>query len=132
MIERVRDVMYSYVVNIHGITKVSDALSLMKDENIQTVLVRPRNDEDVYGLITLRDIATKVIAAGKQLEDVHAYEIMAKPVLMVEANMPVNYAARFLTNFNVSWAPVMEDGELVGMVSLVGMVWKGKELYMLE
>ncbi len=128
MVERVKDVMYSYVVNIHGITKVSDALNIMKDENIQTVLVKPRNDEDVYGLITLRDIATKVIAAGKRLEDVHAYEIMSKPVLMVDANMPVNYAARDLTNFNVSWAPVMENGELVGMVSLMGMVWKGREL----
>ena len=128
MVERVRDVMYSYVVNIHGITKVSDALNTMKEENIQAVLVRPRNDEDVYGLITLRDIATKIIATGKRMEDVHAYEIMAKPVLTVEANMPVNYAARFLTNFNVSWAPVMENGELVGMVSLMGMVWKGREL----
>ena len=128
MVERVKDVMYSYVVNIHGITKVSDALNIMKDENIQTVLVKPRNDEDVYGLITLRDIATKVIAAGKRLEDVHAYEIMSKPVLMVDTNMPVNYAARYLTNFNVSWAPVMENGELVGMVSLMGMVWKGRVL----
>ncbi|GAX62827.1 hypothetical protein SCALIN_C44_0008 [Candidatus Scalindua japonica] len=128
MIERVRDVMYSYVVNIHGITKVSDALTIMKDENIQTILVRPRNDEDVYGLITLRDIATKILAAGKRLEDVHAYEIMSKPVLTVDANMPVHYAARYLTNFNVSWAPVMENCELVGMVSLMGMVWKGREL----
>ncbi len=128
MVERVKDVMYSYVVNIHGITKLSDALSTMKDENIQTILVRPRNDEDVYGLITLRDIATKIIAAGKRLEDVHAYEIMAKPVLTVDSNMPVIYAARYLTNFNVSWAPGMENGELVGMVSLMGMVWKGREL----
>jgi len=128
MVERVKDVMYSYVVNIHGITKVSDALSIMKDENIKTILVRPRNDEDVYGLITLRDIATKIIAAGKCLEDVHAYEIMSKPVLTVDANMPVHYAARFLTNFNVTWAPVMEDSELVGMVSLMSMVWKGREM----
>ena len=128
MAQRVKDVMHAYVMNIHGITKVSDALSIMKDENIQTILVRPRNDEDVYGLITLRDISRKVIAAGKRLGDVHAYEIMSKPVLMVDANMPITYAARFLTNFNVSWAPVMENGELVGMVSLNGIVWNGKEL----
>ena len=128
MAQRVKDVMHAYVMNIHGITKVSDALSIMKDENIQTILVRPRNDEDVYGLITLRDISRKVIAAGKRLDDVHAYEIMSKPVLMVDANMPIVYAARFLTNFNVSWAPVMENGELVGMVSLNGIVWNGKEL----
>ncbi len=128
MVERVKDVMYSYVVNIHGITKVSDALNIMKEENIKTILVRPRNDEDVYGLITLRDIATKIIATGKRLEDVHAYEIMSKPVLTVDAKMPIHYAARFLTNFNVTWAPVMEDGELVGMVSLMSMVWKGREM----
>ena len=128
MIQRVKDIMYAYVMNIHGITKVSDALSIMKDENIQTILVRPRNDEDVYGLITLRDIARKVIAAGKRMDEVHAYEIMSKPILMVDANMPILYAARFLTNFNVSWAPVMENGELVGMVSLMGIVLKGKDL----
>ncbi len=128
MVQRVKDVMYAYVMNIHGITKVSDALDIMKDENIQTILVRPRNDEDVYGLITLRDIARKVIAAGKRLEEVHAYEIMSKPILTVDVNMPILYAASFLTNFNVSWAPVMEDGELVGMVSLMGIVLKGKDL----
>jgi CBS domain-containing protein len=120
--------MYAYVANIHGITKVSDALSIMKDENIQTILVRPRNDEDVYGLITLRDIARKVIATGKRLDEVHAYEIMAKPILTVDVNMPIIYAARFLTNFNVSWAPAMENGELVGMVSLMGIVLKSKDI----
>ena len=128
MVQRVKDVMYAYVVNFHGITKVSDALSTMKDENIQTILVRPRNDEDVYGLITLRDIARKVIAAGKRLDEVHAYEIMTKPVLTVDVNMPIIYAARILTNFNVSWAPVMEEGELVGMVSLMGIVLKSKDI----
>ena len=128
MVQRVKDVMYAYVVNIHGITKVSDALNTMKEENIQTILVRPRNDEDVYGLITLRDIARKVIAAGKRLDEVHAYEIMTKPILTVDVNMPIIYAARILTNFNVSWAPVMENGALVGMVSLMGIVLKSKDL----
>ncbi|MEE9606026.1 MAG: CBS domain-containing protein [Candidatus Scalindua sp.] len=128
MVQRVKDVMHAYVMNIHGITKVSDALSIMKDENVQTILVRPRNEEDVYGLITLRDISRKVIAAGKRLDEVHAYEIMSKPVLMVDVNMPITYAARLLTNFNVSWAPVMENGELVGMVSLNDIVWNGKGL----
>ena len=128
MVQRVKDVMHAYVLYIHGITKVSDALSIMKEENVQTILVRPRNDEDVYGLITLRDISRKVIAAGKLLDEVHAYEIMSKPVLMVDADMPINYAARLLTNFNVSWAPVMENGELVGMVSLNGIVWNSKGL----
>jgi predicted transcriptional regulator len=47
---------------------------------------------------------------------------MSKSVLKVDANMPITYAARFLTNFNVSWAPVMKNNELIGMVSLNGIV----------
>jgi predicted transcriptional regulator len=45
MVQRVKYVMHAYVLNIHGITKVSDALSIMKDENIQAKLAGPRNDE---------------------------------------------------------------------------------------
>jgi hypothetical protein len=36
--------------------------------------------------------------------------------------MPIPYAAQFLTNFNVSYAMVIENNEVVGMVSLNGMV----------
>ena len=37
-------------------------------------------------------------------------------------NMPIRYAARFLTNFNVSYAMVIESNEVTGMVSLNGIV----------
>ncbi len=50
------------------------------------------------------------------------YEIMSKPVLSVNSDMPIPYAARFLTNFNVSYAMVIENNEVIGMVSLNGMV----------
>ena len=37
-----------------------------------------------------------------KLHETHVYEIMSKPVLSVNSYMPIPYAARFLTNFNVS------------------------------
>ena len=48
--------------------------------------------------------------------------IMSKPVLSVKSDMPIPFAARFLTNFNVSCAMVIENNEVIGMVSLNGMV----------
>jgi predicted transcriptional regulator len=47
---------------------------------------------------------------------------MSKPVLSVPANMPVPYAARLLVNFNVSYAMVIESNQVVGMISLNGIV----------
>ncbi len=125
--QQVKDVMLRDTITVQGLTKVSEILEIFKKQTeLQTVLVKPRNDEDVYGLITLRDIARKVIALGKKSDEVHAYEIMSKPVLTVNANMSVMYAARFLTNFDISRAIVMENDKLVGIISLNHIVLKCK------
>ena len=125
--QQVKDVMLRDTITVQGLTKVSEILEIFKKQTeLQTVLVKPRNDEDVYGLITLRDIARKVIALGKKSDEVHVYEIMSKPVLTVNANMSVMYAARFLTNFDISRAIVMENDKLVGIISLNHIVLKCK------
>lgn len=127
MEQRVKDIMLTDTITVDGLAKVSEVLELFKKQTeLQTILIKPRNDKDVYGLITLRDIARKVIAEGKRLNEVHAYEIMSKPVLTVNANMSVMYAARFFTNFDISRAIVMENDKLVGIISLNHIVLKCK------
>ena len=106
---------------IDGLTKVSEALSLMKSQKIHAILIRPRSESDVYGIVTIKDIARKVIAQRRKLHETHVYEIMSKPVLCIPPNMPLTYAARHLTNFNVSYAMVLENNAVIGMVSLHGI-----------
>ncbi len=121
-IKRVGDVMMSNFTKVEGVTKVSDALKMMRSKKINAVLVEPRGDTDVYGIMTLKDIARKVIGLSRKLHETHVYEIMSKPVLSITSDMPIPYAARFLTNFNVSYAMVIESNAIIGMVSLNGMV----------
>jgi CBS domain-containing protein len=121
-IQKVRDVMMSNFTKVDGIMKVSEALNMMRSKKINAVLVEPRDENDVYGIMTLKDIARKVIGENRKLHETHVYEIMSKPVLSVKSDMPIPYAARFLTNFNVSYAMVIADNEVIGMVSLNGMV----------
>ncbi|GJL78197.1 MAG: CBS domain-containing protein [Nitrospinaceae bacterium] len=118
----VQDIMMRDFKKIDGVTKVSEALAMMKTENINAVLIAPRSEADVYGIVTLKDIARKVIAQRRKLHETHVYEIMTKPVLCVSPNMPLPYAARHLTNFNVSYAMVQENNTVIGMVSLHGIV----------
>ena len=86
------------------------------------MLVEPRDDSDIYGIMTLKDIDRKVIAHRRQLHEAHVYEIISKPVLSVTSDMPIPSAARFLKNFSVSYSMVIENNEITGMVSLNGMV----------
>jgi CBS domain-containing protein len=120
--QKVRDVMMSNFTTVDGVMKVSDSLNMMREKKINAILVEPRDKNDVYGIMTLKDIARKVIGENRKLHEAHVYEIMSKPVLSVNSDMPIPYAARFLTNFNVSYAMVIEANEVIGMVSLNGMV----------
>jgi signal-transduction protein with cAMP-binding, CBS, and nucleotidyltransferase domain len=86
------------------------------------VLVEPHDDSDIYGIMTLKDVARKVIAHRRKLHEVHVYEIMSEPVLSVTSDIPIPFAAWFLTNFYFSYAMVIEKNEITGMVSLNGMV----------
>lgn len=118
----VSQVMMPNFKKVDGVTRVAEALKIMKEEKSNAILIEPRNEADVFGILTLKDIARKVIALRRKLHETHVYEIMSKPVLSVPANMPVPYAARLLNNFNVSYAMVIENNQVVGMVSLNGIV----------
>ena len=120
--QKVRDVMMPNFTKVEGVLKISDALNTMRGKKINAILVEPRDKNDVYGIMTLKDIARKVIGQNRKLHETHVYEIMSKPVLSINADMPIRYAARFLTNFNVSYAMVIEINEVTGMVSLNGIV----------
>ncbi len=124
----VRDIMKTELHKVDGLMNVADALEKMKKEDVHVVLVDRRNESDVYGILTLRDIARRAVAKKQKLKDTHVYEIMSKPVLSVNANTPITYAARLLTNFNVAWATVEDNNEVVGMVSLNGIVLFGTNL----
>jgi CBS domain-containing protein len=121
-IKLVSQIMMPNFKKIDGVTRVAEALKLMKEENLNALLIEPRDESDVYGILTLKDIARKVVSQRRKLHETHVYEIMSKPVLSVPASMPVSYAARLLTNFNVSYAMVIESNQVVGMVSLNGIV----------
>ncbi len=56
---------------------------------------------------------------------VNLYEIMTKPVLSVEPKMRIRYCARMFEHFGISTAPVVENGEIKGMVTYDVLVLKG-------
>ncbi len=118
----VSQIMMPNFKKIDGVTRVAEALKMMKEEKLNAMLIEPRDESDVYGILTLKDIARKVVSQRRKLHETHVYEIMSKPVLSVPASMPVPYAARLLTNFDVSYAMVIESNQVVGMVSLNGIV----------
>lgn len=106
------------VVLVDGLISASEAVSIMKENKIEVLIIEKRNDEDAYGIVVLHDIIRGVLAQNKTLEEVSVYEIMRKPVVSIPHYLNVKYVSRFLVNLGLNFAPVDENGTYVGIVSL--------------
>lgn len=122
---KVRDCMRTTVTEVDGTMDVLSALKVMKQVGATSLIVKRRDENDEYGLLLFSDIAKKVIARDRAPERVDVYEIMAKPVLTVRPDMEIRYCARLFENFGISHAPVLENGEIVGIVSFYLLVLHG-------
>jgi CBS domain-containing protein len=110
---------------VDGMDTVQIALERMIHVETKSLIVKKRDINDEYGLVTLSDIARQVLALDRAPERVNIYEIMTKPALTVSSNMDIRYCARLFGRFELTRAPVVDEREIVGIVSYTDMVLKG-------
>ena len=122
---KARDVMQEKHLELTGLATVKEALEAMKANNADVVIVKKRDENDAFGIVLLSDIAKKVLAKDKAPDRVNVYEIMTKPVISLDPNMDVRYCARLFENTGLSNAPVIENGQVLGIVSYNELVFQG-------
>ena len=122
---RVKDVMKTDFGTIDGVATVADALIKMKTLKTAVLIVNKRNEDDEYGMLTSGDIARHVLAKDRAPDRVNVYEIMSKPVISVHPDMDIRYCSRLFANYNLVRAPVLENNQVVGMVSPNSLVLDG-------
>jgi len=122
---KVKQVMKTKVDIVDGMMTVAKVLSTMEHRQNKSIIVQRRSDNDEYGIVLLNDIATEVLAKDRAPDRVNVYEIMTKPVVSVDPEMDIRYCARLFKRLNLSRAPVIENRQLIGMVSLTDLVFKG-------
>jgi signal-transduction protein with cAMP-binding, CBS, and nucleotidyltransferase domain len=104
---------------------VGEALRNMKHPETRTLIVNKRHEDDEYGVVMFRDVAKSVLAPDLSPERVNMYEIMSKPVMGVDPQMDVRYCIKLFDRFGLSRAPVIENGNIIGLVSYTDIVLKG-------
>ncbi|AQW57374.1 CBS domain-containing protein [Vibrio owensii] len=122
---RVRDVMAATYIIVDGLITVHEGITLARKSEVKALVVKKRDEDDEYGIVLMNDIAKKVLAKNRSPQRTNLYEIMTKPALSVDPNMNVKYCARLFERFGISRAPVIENGEVIGMVSYNNIVING-------
>ncbi len=109
-------------IRMDGMQTIREAIDAMKKSNSKVVIVNKRDEHDAYGILVLSDIAKQVIAKDRSPDRVNIYEVMAKPIVSLPPQMDIRYCARLFESFGLSYAPVIESEEILGLIGYKELV----------
>jgi len=113
---KVRDVMTSEVTTANADTSLEEIATMMKSEDTGAIPVV--EEEELLGLITDRDIVIRCVAEGRDPAEVSAEDILSENLEVVDPDTDVQEALDLMGRHQIRRLPVVENGKLVGMVSL--------------
>lgn len=99
---------------------VYEALTLMADKSVGALVVL--EDDRLVGIISERDYARKIILKGKFSKNTLVREIMAREIFSVSPNETAETCMALMTDKLIRHMPVLEDGHLVGLISIGDVV----------
>ncbi|HEV7329589.1 MAG TPA: CBS domain-containing protein [Flavisolibacter sp.] len=101
-------------------TTVIDALQLMADKNIGSVLVM--DGENYIGLMTERDYSRKVVLKGKSSNDTLVSDIMTTDLPAVHPHDTIDHCMQLLSEKHIRYLPVFEQEKIAGIISINDVV----------
>jgi len=110
----------SNVFTIDAGASVFEAVQRMVEENIGSLLVTERGE--IAGIVTERDYLRRVTLEGRTDRETAVREIMSKPIIAVAPDMTVDECMALMTDRRVRHLPVVDEGAVVGLVSIGDLV----------
>jgi CBS domain-containing protein len=114
---KAKDLMTKDVKYIQEDVTIRETLNRMKKEGVSCFIVERKDHDDAYGIITRKDIVTKVVRSGRDVEYTRVKEILTKPLLMVSPGLEIKHVLALMQMANVRRAPVFDGKEIVGIIS---------------
>lgn len=118
---KVSEIMSKKVITIRSYATVADAVKLMREYGLSSLIVNRLDPEDSYGIVTETDIIYKVAAKGYDPEQVRVCEIMTKPCIVVNPDLSTKAVAQLFANTGIRRAPIIQE-KLLGVVSVTDLL----------
>jgi predicted transcriptional regulator len=110
----------NHVTSVAPNTCVIDALQIMSDQNIGSVVVMEKNS--FVGIMTERDYSRKVILMNRHSSDTPVNEIMTTDFPPIKQSDTIEACMQLMSERHIRYLPVVENGALVGIISMNDVV----------
>jgi CBS domain-containing protein len=115
MAKSVRETMTENPRSINASVSVVEAARVMREEDIGSIPIT--DDEQLVGMITDRDITTRVVAEGADPTKTSVGDVYSRDLITVEPEKDLDEALQLMARHQIRRLPVAENGRLVGIVA---------------
>ncbi len=115
----IQDIMTKKIVTIKHEKTGLDAAKLMNNHGISSLIVE--NDQKHIGIITERDIVSKICCKDLQPSKVNVADIMSDIRVYANPSTPIEVAVQRMINHKIRRLPVIEGGKIVGIVTVTDL-----------
>jgi Predicted signal-transduction protein containing cAMP-binding and CBS domains len=122
MTTKVKEIMNTKLETIKPEATVYDAIEKLVDKRMRSMIVLPKDDKDVYGVITVRDIVFKVISQNLDPHKIKVEQIASKPVISIDKETELGHLIKLMEKFNIARVFVHEGRQIIGVVSLLDVM----------
>jgi len=115
----VKDIMTKALISVNSTTTALQIAKMMEQGGIGAVLVK--ENENLVGIVTDRDFATK-IAANNLPFDTPVQKIMSSPLVTINHNEPISAAAEMMSSKKIRKLAVSDNGNIIGLITSTDLV----------
>lgn len=109
------------VYTVNPESSVYEALETLEAKNLGSLVVLEECGK-LDGIFTERDYARKVILKGRSSKETRVMDIMTESPVFVTPDTKIDYCMQLMTDKHIRHLPVLEDGELIGLISIGDLV----------
>lgn len=110
------------LIKISPMSSVRTALKLMRDNKVRSVIVEKNGANGAYGLLTFKNILQTIVAEDGDIDLLNVYDIAAMPAVSVSGKLDVKYAAKMMVNSSIKRLLVIDNNELLGILTMSDII----------
>jgi CBS domain-containing protein len=110
------------LVIISAMSTVREALKLMKEHKVRSVIVDKTTENGAYGLLTFKNILQSIVAEDGDIDLLNVYDIATIPAFSVSAKLDVKYAAKMMVQSSIKRLLVIDNNELYGILTMTDII----------
>ena len=118
----VSDVMITDVYRISPFATLRDALVMMGERKVKSLVVDRRSEHDAFGLLSYSHILRTIVAEDGDIDLINVYDVALTPIITVSPELSVRNAAAMMDRYILNRLVVTRQNVLIGLVTMNDIV----------